>query len=96
MHPARRPRDVLIEANRIHNCARVSRRNLYAPGILVSSALRTQIRHNVVYHTLGDGITWRPTPSGARHPNIVDGNTSRIYIAAARAPPPATTSSPGT
>ena len=75
------PRDVLIEANRIHNCARVSRRNLYAPGILVSSALRTQIRHNVVYHTLGDGIALAPNAQRSRVTrNIVDGNTSGIYI----------------
>ena len=75
------PRDVLIEANRIHNCARVSRRNLYAPGILVSSALRTQILHNVVYHTLGDGIALAPNAQRTRVArNIVDGNTSGIYI----------------
>ena len=75
------PRDVRIEANRIHNCARVSRRNLYAPGILVSSALRTQILHNVVYHTLGDGIALAPNAQRTRVArNIVDGNTSGIYI----------------
>ena len=75
------PRDVLIEANRIHNCSRVSRRDLYAPGILVSSALRARILHNVVYHTLGDGIALAPNAQRSRVArNIVDGNTAGIYI----------------
>ena len=75
------PRDVLIEANRIHNCARVSRRNLYAPGIHVASALRTRILHNVVYHTLGDGIALAPNAQRTRVArNIVDGNSSGIYL----------------
>jgi hypothetical protein len=74
-------RDVRIEANRIHNCSRVTHRNVYAPGILVSSALRTHILHNVVYHTLGDGIALGPNAQRTRVArNIVDGNSSGIYI----------------
>jgi hypothetical protein len=75
------PRGAIVDANRVHNCTRATRRDLYAPGIFVTSALRTKITHNVVYHTLGDGIALSPNAQHSRvQRNLVDGNVSGIYI----------------
>jgi hypothetical protein len=74
-------RGAIVDANRIHNCTRATRRDLYAPGILVASALRARITHNLVYHTLGDGIALAPNAQRTRvQRNLVDGNVSGIYI----------------
>jgi len=75
------PRGAIVDANRIHNCTRATRRDLYAPGVVVASALRAKITHNVVYHTLGDGIVLGPNAQHTRvQRNLVDGNVSGIYI----------------
>jgi hypothetical protein len=74
-------RGAIVDANRIHNCTRATRRNLYAPGIFVLSALRAKITHNVVYHTLGDGVALWPNAQHTRvQRNLVDGNVSGVYI----------------
>lgn len=74
-------RAAIVDGNRVHNCTRATRRNLYAPGIFVASAYRARISNNVVYHTLGDGIALAPN---AQHTqvwrNLVDGNVSGIYL----------------
>jgi hypothetical protein len=74
-------RDAVVDGNRIHNCTRATRRNLYAPGIHVASALRARIANNVVFHTLGDAIVLAPNAQRTLVTrNIVDGNVSGIYI----------------
>jgi hypothetical protein len=74
-------RRVVVDGNRLHNCTRASRRNLYAPGVLVRSASGSTVSNNVVYHTLGDGISLGPNAQRTRvHRNIVDGNTNGIFI----------------
>jgi hypothetical protein len=73
--------DVVIDGNRIHGCTLATRRDLFAPGILVASAVRTRITNNVVFHTVGDGVALAPNAqrSHVEH-NIVDGNVSGVYI----------------
>jgi len=73
---------VAIDGNRIHNCTRATRKNLFAPGILVGSAVRTRITNNVIFHTVGDGIALAPNAQRSRvERNIVDGNVSGVYLA---------------
>jgi hypothetical protein len=72
---------VVIDGNRIHNCTLASRRDLYAPGILVVSAVRTRITNNLVFHVVGDGIALGPDAQRSRvERNIVDGNVSGVYL----------------
>jgi hypothetical protein len=72
---------VTIDGNRIHRCTLATRRNLYSPGILVASAVGTHISHNVVFHTVGDGIALGPNAQRSRvERNIVDGNVSGVYL----------------
>jgi hypothetical protein len=71
----------VIDGNRIHRCTVASRKDLYAPGILVSSAVRTRIANNVVSHTVGDGIALGPNAQRSRvEYNIVDGNVSGVFL----------------
>jgi parallel beta-helix repeat protein len=73
---------VVVDANRIHNCTRATTRNLYSPGILVASSLRSRITNNVVFHTLGDGIALGPNAQRTVvSRNLVDSNVSGILIA---------------
>ena len=72
---------VVVEANRVHDCTRSGRRDLYSAGIHVASAVRARVAHNVVFHTLGDGIALGPNAQRTRVTrNLVDGNVSGIYI----------------
>jgi hypothetical protein len=74
-------RGVVVDSNRVHNCTRASRRDLYAPGILVRSASDAIVTNNVVYHTVGDGISLAPNAQRSRVArNLVDGNTNGILI----------------
>jgi hypothetical protein len=75
------PRAAIVDGNRIHNCTKATRRDLYAPGIAVASALRARITHNLIYHATGDGIALAPNAQRTRvQRNLVDGNVSGIYI----------------
>jgi hypothetical protein len=72
---------VVVAANRVHDCTRTGRRDLYSAGIHVASAVRSRVLHNVVFHTLGDGIALGPNAQRTRVArNLVDGNVSGIYI----------------
>ena len=72
---------VVVSANRVHDCTRSSRQDVYSPGIVVASALRARIVHNVVFHTLGDAIALGPNAQRTRvSRNIADGNAAGIYI----------------
>jgi hypothetical protein len=74
-------RDVVVEANRIHSCIDARRRDLYSAGIQVASALRARIAHNLVFHTLGDGIALAPNAQRTHVTrNVIDGNVSGVYI----------------
>lgn len=74
-------RGVVIDGNRLHACTRASRHNLYAPGVLVRSATGTTVSNNIVFHTLGDGISLGPNAQRTRvRRNIVDGNTNGIFV----------------
>ncbi len=74
-------RDVVVDANRVHDCVRTTRRDLYSAGIHVASALRVRIVHNLVFHALGDGIALAPNAQRTQvSRNLVDGNVSGIYI----------------
>ena len=81
------PRDVRIEADRKHPQLRpgVAPQPVRPPGSSSPRRWRTRIVHNVVYHTLGDGIAPAPNAQRTRVArNIVDGNTSGIYIGGGR------------
>jgi parallel beta helix pectate lyase-like protein len=72
---------VVIDGNRIHGCTLATRKDLYAPGVLVVSAVRTRITNNVVFHTVGDGIALAPNAQRSRvEHNLVDGNVSGISL----------------
>jgi hypothetical protein len=74
-------RRVVVDGNRVHNCTRASRRDLYAPGVFVRSSSAATIANNVVFHTIGDGITLSPNAQGTRvRRNIIDGNSNGIFI----------------
>lgn len=71
----------LIEGNEIHNCTRVTSRRLYSAGIVAYDTQDTTIRHNFVYHTVGDGIVLAPRAVRVVvHHNLIDGNVGGIYI----------------
>jgi Right handed beta helix region len=74
-------RAAVVEGNVVHDCTRTQRQDLYSAGIVVASALRARVQHNVVFHTRGDGIALAPNAQRTRVArNIVDGNVSGIYI----------------
>jgi hypothetical protein len=64
-----------------HDCTRARRSNVYAPGIVVANARRTQIVDSIVYHALGDAIVLAPNARGTHISHtLLDGNSSGIYI----------------
>jgi Right handed beta helix region len=74
-------RGAVVEGNVVHDCTHTQRQDLYSAGIVVASALRARVVHNLVFHTRGDGIALAPNAQRTRVArNIVDGNVSGIYI----------------
>jgi hypothetical protein len=72
---------VVLDHVQIHNCTRVTTRQLSAPGIVVAHAHSTVIRDSFVYHVPGDGIVLAPDSQGTRvSRTLVDGNVSAIFI----------------
>lgn len=73
--------DVVVDGNRVHECTRAIRSNPYSAGIVVASALRTRVSHNLVFHTRGDGIVLAPNAQRSRVTrNVVDGNPGGVFI----------------
>ena len=72
---------VVVEGNEIHNCTRATTRNLYSAGIVAANATATTIRHNFVYHAVGDGIVLAPNAQRVVvHNNVVDGNVGGVLL----------------
>jgi Right handed beta helix region len=72
---------VVVDGNRVHDCTRVRRFNPYSAGIVVASAVRARVSHNLVFHTHGDGIVLAPNAQRTRVTrNVVDGNPGGVYI----------------
>jgi hypothetical protein len=75
---------VLLEGNEIHNCTRATTRHLYSAGIVAANAEATTIRHNFVYHTVGDGIVLAPNAHRmVVQNNIIDGNVGGVFLGGA-------------
>jgi hypothetical protein len=73
--------DVVVDGNRVHDCTRVRRFSPYSAGIVVASAVRARVSHNLVFHTHGDGIVLAPNAQRTRVTrNVVDGNPGGVYI----------------
>jgi hypothetical protein len=71
-------RRALVDGNSIHNCTRVTTRDLYSAGILASGTQGARITNNLIYHTVGDAIALKAAHGTLVRRNLIDGNVSGI------------------
>jgi parallel beta-helix repeat protein len=74
-------RGTVVDGNAIHNCTRVTTRQLYSAGVVAAGTTGVRITNNVIYHTVGDAIALRGAQATLIRRNVIDGNVSGIYFA---------------
>lgn len=71
-------RGAFVDGNAVHNCTRVTTRQLYSAGIVALGTQGARITNNLIYHTVGDAIALRGARGTLVRRNLIDGNVSGI------------------
>ncbi len=72
---------VVVRDSKVHDCTRITKKNAYAPGIVVASGVGARVRDNIVFHVPGDGIVVGSRARGVvvTH-NLLYANTSGVGV----------------